>query len=240
MSVIPFPPPCILNSLNPNPLSLSLLGNIGLDKAGVIVNPKTGKIPVVDERTNVANIFAIGDILQDRLELTPVAIEAGKLLARRMYGGEDRKCDYVNVPTTVFTPLEYGSVGYSEETAVEVYGKDNIEVYHQGFLPLEWTLPHRDKDSCWSKLIVLKSEKLIIRAPDGAAMEQETKERVIGFHYLGPNAGEVTQMAALPLKMKATKADFDALIGIHPTCAETFTTLSVTKSSGADAAQKGC
>ena len=197
---------------------------IGLDKAGVAVNPKTGKIPVINEQTNVPHIYAVGDILQDRLELTPVAIEAGKLLSLRLFSNATRQCEYINVPTTVFTPLEYGSVGYSEEKAVQVFEEENVEVYHKGFVPLEWSLPHRSTESCWAKLIVLKNEN----------------ERVVGFHFLGPNAGEVTQMAALALKFKATKTDFDSLIGIHPTNAEVFTTMFVTKSSGGDAKQKGC
>ncbi|XP_057194693.1 thioredoxin reductase 3 [Triplophysa rosa] len=96
-------------------------GNIGLDKAGVKVNPKNGKIPVNDEeQTNVPHIYAIGDILEGKWELTPVAIQAGKLLARRFFAGSSLKCDYVNVPTTVFTPMEYGSCGYAEEKAVEI------------------------------------------------------------------------------------------------------------------------
>lgn len=112
-----------------------------------------------EEQTNVPHIYAIGDILEDKWELTPVAIQAGKLLARRLYGGSKAKvggadfykecmygrtitidaamdsgdavclqCDYVNVPTTVFTPMEYGACGLSEERAVGLYGQENIEV----------------------------------------------------------------------------------------------------------------
>jgi len=89
---------------------------------------------------------------------------------------------------------------------------------------LEATLVKRDENKCYAKLVCLKTEK----------------ERVIGFHYLGPSAGEVTQGYALGIKLGATKADFDSLIGIHPTSAETFTTLGITKSSGVDAMKKGC
>ncbi|KAI1294836.1 Thioredoxin reductase 1, cytoplasmic [Halotydeus destructor] len=198
---------------------------IGLENTGVIKNPKTGKIPVDDrEQTNVEHIYAIGDILQNRLELTPVAVEAGMLLAKRLYEGSDVLTDYINVPTTVFTPLEYGAVGYSEEVAIEKFGEDNIDVYHQTFVPLEWTVPHRPIDACYGKLIVLRNEN----------------ERVIGFHYLGPNGGEVAQFAGLAVKLKATKADFNALIGIHPVNAEVFTTMNVTKRSGLSADAKGC
>jgi len=107
--------------------------NLELAKNGkVIVNEK--------EETNVDNIYAVGDILKDRLELTPVAIQAGRLLARRLFGGSTELMDYQNVATTVFTPLEYSACGYSEEKATEVFGADNIEIYHRKFWPLEWTV----------------------------------------------------------------------------------------------------
>uniref|UniRef100_A0A667WJR9 thioredoxin-disulfide reductase (NADPH) n=1 Tax=Myripristis murdjan TaxID=586833 RepID=A0A667WJR9_9TELE len=198
---------------------------IGLDKAGVKVNPKNGKIPVNDEeQTNVPHIYAVGDILEGKWELTPVAIQAGKLLARRLYGGSTVKCDYINVPTTVFTPLEYGSCGLSEERAIELYGQDNIDVYHSLFWPLEFTVPGRDNNRCYSKIICNKLDS----------------ERVIGFHYLGPNAGEVTQGFGAAIKCGVTKEQLSTTIGIHPTCAEVFTTLEVTKRSGGDITQSGC
>nr|XP_033782285.1 thioredoxin reductase 3 [Geotrypetes seraphini] len=199
--------------------------NIGLEKIGVNINPKNGKIPGNDmEETNIPHIYAIGDILDGKLELTPVAIQAGRLLARRLYGGSSVKCDYVNVPTTVFTPLEYGCCGLSEERAIELYGKENIEVYHTLFWPLEWTVPGRDNNQCFGKIICDKQEN----------------ERVIGFHVLGPNAGEITQGFGVAIKCGLTKKVLDDTIGIHPTCAEVFTTLNITKSSGADISQKGC
>uniref|UniRef100_A0A2L2XZH9 thioredoxin-disulfide reductase (NADPH) n=1 Tax=Parasteatoda tepidariorum TaxID=114398 RepID=A0A2L2XZH9_PARTP len=197
---------------------------IGLETVGVKVNPKNGKIPVVNEQTNVPYIYAIGDILEGKPELTPVAIEAGLLLARRLYGDSSTQCDYNNIATTVFTPLEYGCIGFSEEKAIDTYGEENIEVYHSNLTPLEWTVAHREGNVCYAKLICLKTDN----------------EKVIGFHYLGPNAGEVTQGFALGMRLGATKADFDATIGIHPTCAEIFTTMSVTKSSGKSSLQAGC
>uniref|UniRef100_A0A8D0GFF5 Thioredoxin reductase 1, cytoplasmic n=1 Tax=Sphenodon punctatus TaxID=8508 RepID=A0A8D0GFF5_SPHPU len=178
---------------------------IGLDKVGVKINEKTGKIPVSDEeQTNVPYIYAIGDVLKDKLELTPVAIQAGRLLARRLYAGATLKCDYINVPTTVFTPLEYGACGYSEEKAFEKFGEENIEVYHSYFWPLEWTVPSRDNNQCYAKIIC--------NIPDN--------ERVIGFHVLGPHAGEVTQGFATAIKCGVTKEQLDSTIGIHPVCAE--------------------
>ncbi|XP_033944951.1 thioredoxin reductase 3 [Pseudochaenichthys georgianus] len=198
---------------------------IGLDKTGVKVNPKTGKVPVSDEeQTNVPHIYAIGDILEGKWELTPVAIQAGRLLARRLYGGGKLKCDYINVPTTVFTPLEYGCCGLSEDRAIELYGQENLEVFHSLFWPLEFTVPNRDNNKCYAKIICNKLDN----------------DRVIGFHYLGPNAGEVTQGFGTAMKCGATKEQLDNTIGIHPTCAEIFTTLEVTKSSGGEITGTGC
>uniref|UniRef100_A0A672GNQ3 thioredoxin-disulfide reductase (NADPH) n=1 Tax=Salarias fasciatus TaxID=181472 RepID=A0A672GNQ3_SALFA len=162
---------------------------IGLDKAGVKVNPKNGKIPVNDEeQTSVPHIYAIGDILEGKWELTPVAIQAGRLLARRLYAGS------------------------------------SVKVFHSLFWPLEFTVPGRDNNRCYAKLICNKLDN----------------DRVIGFHYLGPNAGEVTQGFGAAMKCGVTKEQLDGTIGIHPTCAEVFTTLDVTKSSGGDITQAGC
>ncbi|XP_046530009.1 thioredoxin reductase 3 [Equus quagga] len=198
---------------------------IGLEKIGVKINEKSGKIPVNDvEQTNVPYVYAIGDILEGKLELTPVAIQAGKLLARRLFGGRLEKCDYINVPTTVFTPLEYGCCGLSEEKAIEVHTKENLEVYHTLFWPLEWTVAGRDNNTCYAKIICNKFDN----------------ERVVGFHILGPNAGEVTQGFAAAMKCGLTKQLLDDTIGIHPTCGEVFTTLEITKASGLDITQKGC
>ncbi|XP_052213921.1 thioredoxin reductase 1, cytoplasmic-like isoform X3 [Dreissena polymorpha] len=199
-------------------------GRIGLDKVGVKTN-KTGFIPVNDcEQTNVPNIYAVGDILEDKPELTPVAIEAGMLLAKRLYGNSNVLTDYKKVATTVFTPIEYGCIGYAEEDAIKEFGEDSIEVYHTNFHPLEWTVAHRENNACYVKLVCL--------IPDDM--------RVIGLHVLGPNAGEITQGYAVAMRLNATKADFDATIGIHPTCSEVFTVLNVTKRSGGDISQSGC
>jgi len=205
---------------------------MGLDKAGVACNPKNGKIPVVDEQTNVPHIYAIGDVIDgDALsppsaltELTPVAIQAGKLLAQRLYAGATAKMNYQTVPTTVYTPLEYGAVGYAEEDAEAKFGKSRLEVYHAYFTPLELTLPHRGENACYAKLIC----------------DKEDNEKVLGLHVCGPSAGEMTQGFAVALKCGATKADFDDTVGIHPTNAEQFTTIHVSKSSGVSAEQSGC
>ncbi|XP_077987792.1 thioredoxin reductase 1, cytoplasmic-like [Glandiceps talaboti] len=199
-------------------------GTIGLDKAGVEVNPKNGQLQAVNEQTNVPHIYAVGDILEGKPELTPVAIQAGKLLAKRLYDGSNVQCDYINIPTTVFTPLEYGCCGYSEEDAITKFGEDNIEVYHTYYRPLEYTVAEREDNVCYAKVIC----------------NMKDNERIIGFHVLGPNAGEMTQGFSLGMKCGATKEQLDSTIGIHPTCAEVFTTLTSTKRDGGDVVQSGC
>ena len=143
-------------------------------------------------------------MLDGRPELTPVAIQAGKLLARRLCGQSEVLTNYDNVPTTVFTPLEYGCCGLAEEAAKEKFGEDKIEVYHSNFWPLEWTVAHRPNDVCYAKLVCNKADQ----------------ERVVGLHVCGPNAGEITQGYGVAMKLRATKRDFDMTVGIHPTCSE--------------------
>lgn len=115
----------------------ALTAALNLDKAGVTCE-KNGKIRCANEQTNVPNIFAIGDVLQDRLELTPVAIKAGALLSKRLFGNGTEQMDYELVPTCVFTPIEYGACGLSEEDAQKKFGKENLSNFHIKFKPLEW------------------------------------------------------------------------------------------------------
>ena len=159
-------------------------------------------------------------------ELTPVAIKAGQLLVNRLYGGSEKQMDYQMVPTTVYTPLEYGMVGLSEDAAIAEFGEENVEVYHQYFKPLEWRLvyPRRSDFACYAKLICHKQDS----------------ERVLGLHVCGPNAGEMTQGFAVAIRMGATKEDFDSTVGIHPTTVETFMTMRVTKRSGESAEATAC
>ena len=105
---------------------------LGLAAAGVKLD-RDGKVVCVAEQSSVPHIYAIGDVVAGKPELTPVAIAAGKLLARRLFGGSTEGMDYDKVPTTVFTPLEYGCIGPSEEAAVATFGAENIEVYHSSF-----------------------------------------------------------------------------------------------------------
>jgi len=198
---------------------------IGFDNVNVEL-AKNGKVIVNEkEETNVDGIYAIGDILLNRLELTPVAIQAGRYLARRMYGGSSELMDYVNVPTTVFTPLEYSATGYSEEAALEKFGEHSIEVYHRKFWPLEWTIAGHDPNLCYMKAITRRD------LPD---------EPIIGLHYVGPNAGEVMQGFGVAMKAGLTKKTLDNTVGIHPVNAEWMTNLEVTKRSGVELQNSGC
>ena len=200
---------------------------LGLDTIGVKYNPKTGKIPAFNEQTNVPNIYAIGDVLDGRPELTPVAIQAGRLLANRLSGISNQMMNYRLVPTTVFTPLEYSCCGMSEEEATEEIGScdpKDLKVYQQYFKPLEWTVPHREDNACYAKVIC----------------DTNDDERIIGLHFLGPNAGEIMQAFALSMRCGATKAQLDATVGIHPTTAETFTGMTVFKGSGKSAEAGSC
>jgi len=196
-------------------LDLAAAGGVALAENGKV---KTDKF----DRTSVPHIYAIGDIIEGGLELTPVAIAAGKHLAERLYAGGTTVMDYRAVPTTVFTPLEYGCVGMSEEDAAKKFGM--IEVYHTYFTPLEWQIPHLGENVCYMKLIVNPFQN----------------EKVLGFHVLAPNAGEMTQAVAVAIRMGATKGDFDATIGIHPIVAEEMVSLRINKSSGDDAKKTGC
>lgn len=118
--------------------------SLHLDRAGIEVSPSSGKILTnSSEQSSIAHIYALGDVAEGRPELTPVAIQAGVLLVKRLYGGSDVLVDYATIPTTVFTPLEYGCVGYSEEEAVAMHGAEEIEIYHIVKQPLEFTLPAR-------------------------------------------------------------------------------------------------
>eukprot|EP00980_Cylindrotheca_fusiformis_P013717 scaffold3526_cov115-Cylindrotheca_fusiformis.AAC.7 len=198
---------------------------LGLANVGVEVNPKNKKIPANLEQTSVPNIYCVGDVMEGCPELTPVAIQAGVTLAQRLFGGSKEAMDYVNICTTVFTPIEYSCVGLSEDDAIEKYGPDGIEVYHREFVPLEWSLSQNRHDAnAFTKVVVEKSDE----------------ERVLGIHYVGPNAGEVMQGYGVSMKNGLTFKQLTNTVGIHPTSSEEIVSLSITKSSGEDAAAGGC
>ncbi|SOV14233.1 thioredoxin reductase [Plasmodium gaboni] len=214
------------------------IDGLNLESLNMKINKSNNKI-IADNVscTNIPSIFAVGDVAENVPELAPVAIKAGEILARRLFKNSDEIMDYSYIPTSIYTPIEYGACGYSEEKAYELYGKSNVEVFLQEFNNLEISAVHRQKhiraqkdeydldvsSTCLAKLVCLKNED----------------NRVIGFHYVGPNAGEVTQGMALALRLNVKKKDFDNCIGIHPTDAESFMNLFVTISSGLSYAAKG-
>ena len=200
-------------------------GSLGLAAAGVAMDAD-GKILTRNEQSvSAPSVYAIGDVVAGGLELTPVAIMAGRLLARRLYGGATQGMDYDRVATAVFTPLEFGNCGLSEEQAAARWGAAAVEVYHSKVTPLEWTIVEaRPANGCYAKLVIHKADA----------------NRVVGFQLLGPNAGEITQGWAAALRLGATYESFSNTVGIHPTLAEEFTGLTVTKSSGESADKAGC
>ncbi|XP_007557004.1 thioredoxin reductase 2, tandem duplicate 2 [Poecilia formosa] len=198
---------------------------LGLDKLGVQLNQETGKIVVgPDESTSVPNVYAFGDIGEGRPELTPTAIKAGKLLAHRLAGQSTDLMNYDNVATTVFTPLEYGCVGLSEEEAERRRGKDGIEVFHAFYKPLEFTVAERDASQCYIKVIC----------------DRGGDQKILGLHFTGPNAGEVIQGFSMSLQCGATYPHLLQTVGIHPTCAEEVVKIHITKRSGLDPTVTGC
>ncbi|MES1909557.1 MAG: hypothetical protein MHM6MM_002274 [Cercozoa sp. M6MM] len=188
------------------------------------VDTLDGKVLVDDLDRSVSNnkVFAVGDCAFSRPELTPAAVRAGELLARRLFGDSDVPMDYDKVPTAVFTPVEYGCVGLSEEDAVVKYGEDNVEVYMWEFTTLEHQAAGEEATNCLSKLVCH------LPRPDAPASEQT----ILGAHFVGPNAGEQIQHLALAVKLGVSKSEIDQLVGVHPTDAESFVDLTVTRRSG--------
>ena len=177
---------------------------LGLEAAGVAL-AENGAIVVDDAyRTNVPNIYAIGDVI-DRMQLTPVAIAEGMCIAHNLFRGEKRRINYANVPTAIFCQPNIGTVGPTEEEARQRY--PNLMVYESAFKPMKHTLSGRPERTLM---------KLLVNADD---------DRVVAAHMCGPEAGEIIQGLSVAITAGATKADFDATIGIHPTAAEEFVTM---------------
>ncbi|KAL6430935.1 hypothetical protein ACFW04_007016 [Cataglyphis niger] len=202
----------------------ALMENLKPENAGLKIVPETNKIDAINEQTNVPNIYAVGDVLHEKPELTPVAISAGKLLARRLFGNSTEQMDYINVATTVFSPLEYGCVGLSEEAAIMLHGEEEIEIYHAYYKPTEFFIPQKEVDHCYVKVVAFRNGD----------------ERVLGMHFVGPNAGEVIQGFAVAIKCGLTIPKLKSTVGIHPTVAEEFTRIFITKRSGLDPKPQSC
>jgi glutathione reductase (NADPH) len=181
------------------------VANMGLEKAGVAVNPKNGGIAVDGwSRTSVPNIYAIGDVTH-RVNLTPVAIREGHAFADTVFGKRPVEVDHSNIPTAVFSQPEVGTVGLTETEARAQFSM--VDIYKTDFRPIKSTMSGRD-----TRILM----KLVV---DG------TTDRVVGCHIVGDAAAEIVQVVGIAVKMKATKADFDATFALHPTAAEELVTM---------------
>jgi glutathione reductase (NADPH) len=182
----------------------SKTADLGLANAGVKL--KYNGAVIVDEysKSNVDSIYAIGDCT-DRMMLTPVAIAEGMALANTLFNNKPTQPSYENVPTAVFSTPNCGTVGLTEHQALQ--RGHTIDVYRTSFKPLRHTLTGRDERTMM-KLVV-----------------DQASDRVLGCHMVGAEAGEIIQGLAIALNCGATKAQFDATIGIHPTAAEEFVTM---------------
>lgn len=177
---------------------------LNLEAAGVQVN-HNGAIQIDENyRTSVSSIHALGDVT-DRIQLTPVALGEAMVLVDHLFGKGERRMRYENIPTAIFTHPNIGTVGCTEHEARERF--EDVRIYRSDFRPLKHTL------SGSSARMMMK---LIV--------DQKT-DRVVGLHMAGDDAGEIVQGFAVAVRMGATKADFDATIGIHPTAAEEFVTM---------------
>jgi glutathione reductase (NADPH) len=181
------------------------VANLGLENAGVAINPDNGGIAVDGfSQTSVPNIYAIGDVTH-RINLTPVAIREGHAFADTVFGKRPVRVDYADIPTAVFSQPQVGTVGLTEAEARAQFS--HVDVYKTDFRPIKATMSG-------SELRVLM--KLIVDA---------TTDRVVGCHVVGPEAAELVQVVGIAIKMKATKADFDATMALHPTAAEELVTM---------------
>ena len=181
------------------------VANLGLEKADVAINPNNGGIAVNEySQTSVPNIYAIGDVTH-RVNLTPVAIREGHAFADTVFGKRNIKVDHADIPTAVFSQPEVGAVGLTETQARARFS--HVDIYKTSFRPMKATLSGRD-----TRVLM----KLVV---DGLS------DCVVGCHIVGDDAAEVIQAVAIAVKMKATKADFDATIALHPTAAEELVTM---------------
>ncbi len=176
---------------------------LGLEEAGVRLGDR-GEV-IVDEwsQSSVPSIYAVGDVT-DRMALTPVAIREGHAFADTVFAATPTKADHALVPTAVFTQPEIGTIGPTETQARE---RHDIQVYASTFRPMQATISGRD-ERMLMKMIVEKGS-----------------QRVLAVHVVGHGAAEMIQMAAIAVKMGATKSDFDRTVAVHPTAAEELVTL---------------
>jgi glutathione reductase (NADPH) len=179
-------------------------GSIGARQLGVAVNADGAIIVNEDMQTTVSSIYAIGDVTH-RFNLTPVATAEGTAFARTQFGNQHARVDYDNIPTCIFSRPNLAAVGLTEEDARA--RRMDPRIFTSTFTPLKHTLTGSG-EKAFMKLVV-----------DGMS------DRVLGAHLVGADAGEIIQGIAIAIKAGATKTQFDATIGIHPTLAEEFVTM---------------
>ncbi|WP_087020631.1 glutathione-disulfide reductase [Thaumasiovibrio subtropicus] len=181
---------------------------INLDATGVETNER-GYIKVDEyQQTNVKGIYCVGDIMEGGIELTPVAVKAGRQLSERLFNNKpDAKMDYNLVPTVVFSHPPIGTIGLTEPEAIAQYGEENVKVYKSGFTAM-YTAVTSHRQPCKMKLVCAGPE-----------------ETVVGLHGIGFTVDEMIQGFGVAMKMGATKADFDSVVAIHPTGSEEFVTM---------------
>ncbi|PSV23934.1 MULTISPECIES: glutathione-disulfide reductase [unclassified Photobacterium] len=181
---------------------------INLAAAGVETNNR-GFIKVDEyQQTNVPGIYCVGDIMEGGIELTPVAVKAGRQLSERLFNNKpDAKMDYKLVPTVVFSHPPIGTIGLTEAEAIAQYGEENVKVYKSGFTAM-YTAVTAHRQPCKMKLICAGDD-----------------EKVVGLHGIGFAVDEMIQGFGVAMKMGATKADFDSVVAIHPTGSEEFVTM---------------
>lgn len=189
------------------------LSDIGLDKVGVKINDKLQVEVDEYQQTTNPKIFSLGDVV-GKVELTPVAIAAGRRLSNRLFSGNEAfaqdKLDYNNVPSVIFSHPEAGSIGLSEKQAKEKYGETNVKVYTSKFNSMYYAMMDTDE------MKVPTQYKIVVEGPN---------EKVVGLHIIGDSSAEILQGFGVAIKMGATKQDFDNCVAIHPTSAEELVTM---------------
>eukprot|EP00371_Babesia_bovis_P000222 XP_001608869.1 thiodoxin reductase [Babesia bovis T2Bo] len=196
---------------------------------------KSGLIETDNGMTGYPNVYAVGDVAEGNPALATVAVKDGEMLARRLFGNSNKLMDLNYVPMCVFTPIEYGKCGLSEEEAVKKYG--DVDIYLKEFTSLEFSAVHRHKVE-W-----MQTDEMDVDMPPTCLSKMICKKdgTIVGIHFVGPNAGEIIQGLCVAVRLGAKKSDFDDTIGVHPTDAESFMNLTVTKASGESWVQSaGC
>lgn len=183
--------------------------NINIESTGIVLD-ENGYIPTDKyQNTDVKGIYAVGDNT-GRVQLTPVAVAAGRRLAERLFNNKPYEhLDYTNVATVVFSHPVIGTVGLTEKEAIAEYGKDQVKVYNSQFTALYQAMTEDHRDPTRMKLVCVGKE-----------------EKIVGIHSIGFGSDELLQGFAVAMKMGATKADFDNTVAIHPTSAEEFVTMT--------------